>query len=153
HQVGGESINPNLLRKPVTRVSNSTSTSQSENGGSSASGSPGSTPQIPSYGELPLASPPYQTLPPQQAPVPHYAPIDHHQQPSQMHFHQSQYPPQMYTAPAPPYYQQFQQPAPQPQPVQGIYGRPAFPMGGVKAEEMGDEYRRMRMTHLPPAAR
>ncbi|KAG8944164.1 hypothetical protein FRC04_002120 [Tulasnella sp. 424] len=159
HQVGGESINPNLLRKPVTRVSSSSAT-QSENGGSSASGSPGSTPQIPSYGELPLASPPYQALPTQQPqpPVPHYTSIDQHaahhqQQPPHFHLHQSQYPPQMYQAP--PYYQQFQQPAPQPQQVQGIYGRPTgFPMGAVKAEEMNDmEYRRMRMAHLPPAAR
>ncbi|KAG8897278.1 hypothetical protein FRB99_008266 [Tulasnella sp. 403] len=81
HQVGGESINPNLLRKPVTRVA--------------ADSPPAGTPQAPAYGELPLTSPPYQSPLPSQLQQPSYIPSDQHTYP-QHHYTQNPPPPTYY---------------------------------------------------------
>ncbi|KAG8861730.1 hypothetical protein FRB96_002688 [Tulasnella sp. 330] len=100
HQVGGETINPNLLRKPVSRVAGG-----GGNGGGSAGDSPvEGTPVSQGYPELPspnVAAPPYQQIqvvspPPQMqqhqtspllSVVPNYTslpmPIQQHQPPQQ----------------------------------------------------------------------
>ncbi|KAG9035916.1 hypothetical protein FRB95_010319 [Tulasnella sp. JGI-2019a] len=130
HQVGGETINPNLLRKPVSRVTGG-------NGGGSVGDSPiEGTPASQGYPELPtpnVASPPYQQIqvapPPsqmQQQPspptlniIPNYTslPLPIQQQPQQQL--RSAFPPQQQQPQQPMYMQQQQQaPMMQQQPQQ-----------------------------------